>query len=392
MITNKSLSFIGKTFNDGKLKVVGIHGKQGSITTFKVTCEVCSQDKELFPEGYFITTKGNLEKGQLSCGCSKKHNWKEWQYLILARRAGEGRFIVHGFAEKFHGVKTKLNCTCLIDNCKWTPSINNILNNKYGCPLCVGKYRPTEQEALDKCKQICEDSNYEFLGFTDGYKNALTTRFKYLCPMHGVQEVSYNNFVNVGNRCLLCTATLRALPKRTPETIALSRCENICEEMDYTSLGFPDRYKNSCSKFEYKCPKHGIQQVKYTSFIHGHTRCPYCAKESRGLNGYYPERKDEKDFLYIMNFDDQYVKVGRSFDIDDRIGNLKSESKIKNIIKLRIYTATHKQIYDLEQELHEELRERGFQYYVNWSTECFQNDSLFVLNKLLDSCGFERII
>ena len=41
--------------------------------------------------------------------------------------------------------------------------------------------------------------------------------------------------------------------------------------------------------------------------------------------------------------------------------------------------------------LHNELRERNFQHYVDWSTECFENDCQFVLNKLLDNCGLTEI-
>ena len=94
-----------------------------------------------------------------------------------------------------------------------------------------------------------------------------------------------------------------------------------------------------------------------------------------------------------LNFNNKFIKVGRSFDVDERIRSLKkpSESGIRNIKKLRIFTATHQEVYDLEQELHSELRERKFQYYVDWSTECFENDCQFILNKLLDNCGLTEI-
>ena len=116
-------------------------------------------------------------------------------------------------------------------------------------------------------------------------------------------------------------------------------------------------------------------------------------KELGNGNGYCPERKDEVDYLYILNFDDKFVKVGRSFDVDERIKGLRTVSKIpkKKIYKLRIFTATHQEIYDYEQELHEELRKLGFQYHVSWSNECFENNSLFILNKLLDSCEVEEL-
>lgn len=54
----KAKDFIGWKSEDGKLEVVGIAAKQGRTTTFKVTCTECSKDKELFPEGYFVSTKG----------------------------------------------------------------------------------------------------------------------------------------------------------------------------------------------------------------------------------------------------------------------------------------------------------------------------------------------
>ena len=89
--------FIGETFNDGKLEVIGIAdetGKNGR-KLFKVTCTECSKDPELFPNGYFVSYKDDLKRNKKPCGCSKKPNWKCWQYLILARRAGEKKgFIV----------------------------------------------------------------------------------------------------------------------------------------------------------------------------------------------------------------------------------------------------------------------------------------------------------
>lgn len=316
--------FIGWKSEDGKLEVIGIHGKQGQITTFKVTCHKCKEDKELFPDEHFVSTKGHLVNGCKPCGCSKKPEWNKEQYLILARRAANGRFIVHGFAEEFRGSKTKLNLECLKDGHKWTARTNHIINTGSGCPKCSDNARPTEQEVLERCKEICKIEEYEPIGFVGRYTNK-SSRFEYKCLKHGKQNVSYNDFVNKGTRCKDCW-----------------------------------KYKQ---------------------------------KEMSGRDGYYPERKDEKDFLYILNFNNKYIKVGRSFDVDERMKNLRTKSKvpIKNIHKLRIFTATHQEIYDLEQELHSELRERGFQYYLNWTKECFETGSLFVLNNLLNICGLQEL-
>jgi hypothetical protein len=110
----KSEDFIGWKSEDGKLEVIGIHGKtKGRISIFKVTCTECYRDSELFPDGYFVSLKGHLLNGEKPCGCSKIPKWNKDQFLILARRAAKERFIVHGFAEEFHGQKTKLNLVFL---------------------------------------------------------------------------------------------------------------------------------------------------------------------------------------------------------------------------------------------------------------------------------------
>lgn len=328
----KAEDFIGWKSEDGKLEAIGIISKTKSgNATFKVTCTECSKDPELFPDGYFVSTKGHLVNGTKPCGCSKNPRWLDWQFLILARRVGEKKgFIVHGFAEEFQGQNTKLNLECLKDGHKWSANINNVINNDRGCPKCgyttIAEQRKTpEHIALQKCIDICKEMDYNVVGFVDGYKGAHRTCFEYNCKTHGKQNVSYHTFVNMGRRC------------------------------------------NGCWKDK--------------------------QKELGNGNGYYPERKDEIDFLYVLNFNNKFIKVGRSFDVDKRIKKLRTLSKVpKNKIhKLRIFTATHQEVYDLEQELHNDLRERNFQHYVAWSTECFENDSLFILNKLLDNTGVEEI-
>lgn len=325
----KAEDFVGWKSEDGKLEVIGITGKHGAKTLFKVTCTECSKDPELFPDGYFVSQKCHLVNNHKPCGCSK-FNWEDWQYLILARRAAKGRFIVHGFAEEFKNAKTKLSLECLKDEHKWTASINHIINKHNGCPKCKG---------TNSAEQL-----------------------------------------------------------KTPEHIALQKCVDICKEMGYNSIGFVDGYKNNKSaRFEYICKIHGKQNVYYSDFVSGKSRCKGCWKDRQkdlgNGNGYFPERKDETDFLYVLNFDNKFIKVGRSFDVDERINSLKYESGVpkSKIHKLRIFTATHQEIYDFEQELHTELRNRNFQHYVDWSTECFENESLYVLNKLLDNCGLEEL-
>lgn len=313
--------FIGWKSKDGKLEVIGIEGRdKHGARLYKVTCTECSKDKELFPNEYFVSTKGSLIKGKKPCGCGRHPRWRDWQYLIRARRIGEKKgFIVHGFAEDFKGFNTKLNLECLKDGHRWVASIHSVINTSNGCHEC----------AIESIK--------------------------------------------------------------IPENLALQKCVDICKKEGYDPLGFSEGYKNTKSRFEYVCPKHGKHIVTYNIFVYKGSRCPSCAKETVGFYGYYPNRTTEQDYLYVLNFNNKFVKVGRSFDVKRRIAELKQESKIKNIKKLYILTGTHQEIYDLEQELHNELRERGFSYNVDWSTECFDNNSLDFIKYFIQKSGLKTV-
>jgi hypothetical protein len=394
----KSEDFIGWTSKDGNLRVVGVHGKQGQHTTFKVSCEICSPDTELFPLGYFVSTKYDLTHGVKPCGCSKKPRWSKEQCAIKIQRVCyEKGFIFHGFVDEYKGNRTKLKLECTKDGNNWdTTDILHLLSVGRGCSVCgknlsSEKQRTSEEIAFARCKEVCKDLGYEFVGFPDGYRNA-RSRFKYVCPRHGIQEVNYDSFVRMKGRCNQCGSEVTAQKLKLQLSILNENCNTMCKEKGYVFIGFEEGYvKSATSKFTYLCTVHGQQKMTYSALKRG-TGCKYCnidkRKELSGFYGWYPERAEEQDFIYVLNFNDAFIKVGRSFDIDNRIKGLRTESKvpIENIYKLRIYTATHKEIYDFEQELHEELRLRGFQHYVDWSTECFENDSIFILNKLLDNC------
>lgn len=197
--------FIGKTFNNGNLEVVEMIKEKGKRTKYKSICKICSPDLELFPKGYFISYKYDLERGSLPCGCSDKPEWEDWQWLIRVKRlASVNKFVVHGFAEEFHGYSTKINCECLIDNHKWKPTLDNVIAGKSSCPKCSGVVSPTQEEALNICDNICKQEGYTFIGLVGEYTNTIKTKIKYLCDTHGEQTVTYNKFVNSGNRCRGC--------------------------------------------------------------------------------------------------------------------------------------------------------------------------------------------
>lgn len=263
-----------------------------------------------------------------------------------------------------------------------------------GSKPCGCSKRPSwsKEQYLVLARRAAKD-RFIVHGFSEEFHGA-KTKLNLECLKDGHKwTAKIDNIINVGNGCLKC----RVDAKRTDKQDALNKCISICETEGYEPIGFPDGYKNAFSIFEYFCPKHKKQKASYNNFANKGRRCKSCYKErqreSGSLYGYYPERKDEQDFLYVLDFDSKFIKVGRSFDVDERMKGLRTESKvpIKRIHKLRIFTATHQEIYNLEQELHSELRERNFQHYVKWSKECFNNDCLFILNKFLDICCLKEV-
>ena len=265
----KPEDFIGWKSEDGKLEVIGIYDKQGTVTRFKVTCTECSKDKELFPEGYFVISKKNLLRGSKPCGCSKRPTWSEQQYLLVAQRTATKKKIkVKGIVGSFIGKNTKLDCMCYKCKTCWTPTINGIVNGGYGCPACaINKFKPHNKlyrkDAISRCRKMCKKYNYKFKGLPEGWNKGAMSKVQYYSKSHGLITVVYNNFIDNGNRC------------------------------------------------------------------------PFCVKEEQLNNsteyyGWYETRQDETDCLYVLNFNNEYLKVGRSFNLKRRIQELKRKSGIKN--------------------------------------------------------------
>ena len=307
----KPEDFIGWNSPDGNLKVIGIAGKQkNGKTLYKVTCKVCSGDKELFPTGYFISTKSNLIIGTKPCGCSFNPKWNKEQHMIRVSRLAKDRFIILGIADTFKGNKTKLRCECALDGYIWEPRILDIMLGK-GCPKCGGRPLTNPSDALQKCVYLCSEGGYIPLGFPNGYKNS-KSRFEYICTKHGKQNISYNNFVNAGNRCM------------------------------------------------------------------------GCSREVSNVYGYFKSKTEKEDYLYILSFNGQYIKVGRTFNINRRMKELVKESGCDNIEILYLYKAKHKDIFSIEQDIHNNLRSLGLEHHAStWSTETFNIDCLHLLQGMI---------
>ena len=131
-------SLTAPTFGkDSQLQVVGWSGKSYGHKIYILNCKTCSQDSELFGEGYFRSIKSSLIRGQLPCGCSNVPQWSKEQYFVLcSRKARELGYKFIGFIPEWQGVHTKLNLLCEKHGEWGSAVIHSLVNNGHGCPRC----------------------------------------------------------------------------------------------------------------------------------------------------------------------------------------------------------------------------------------------------------------
>ncbi|AGH32043.1 endonuclease [Vibrio phage PWH3a-P1] len=413
--TKSQREFVGTQFptpKGGVLTVTGVKGKQGNITVFGLECSVCSKDIELFPDN-FSSTKNGLVKGQIPCGCAKNPRWKEWQNRIRVQRECNKRgYIFHGWYGEYIGSKTKAKIHNSSNRNTWYPSLKNFIRG-CGDPL-EGFKKISDAKSLYEGQHIQE---FYKAGFSDGYKfwksdrlnnRGYKTYWEYTCP-----TCSNDKYVQNG----LCTGIFSNTTGDLKNGMVSCRCSKnykwtqeqreyqinkICIEECITFLGWEteEGYVNTKgSNLKWLCSEGHQNLTNVNDFLNCGNRCMTCKKQDGSYNGYFPHRKDEKDFLYIINFNNKYIKVGRAFSVDERFkgnkGLLKcSKVSRENIKILQVFTSNHQRVYDTEQWLHSELRERGFEYNKKdgqWSIELFDMDSLPVLDYLLQDTDLEDV-
>lgn len=408
---DQSNPFVGsqfKTPKGGVLTVVGWDGvsKCGSGKKFTCHCSICNEDKELFPDE-FIILKSGLINGYIPCGCSKNTILTKDQNIVRVQRECYKRgYIFHGFVGEWSGNKTYLDLENTKTNNRWcSTNLNSFLN---GCG------DPVERALKTKKVKLKDDAihiqNFNMAGFTEDYKFWRSAKLDkrgykpywyYTCP-----ECSNDEYVKAG----VCTGVFENHTSSLRKGLKACRCSasfhwskeqreyqinKICKEEGLTFLGWEtnEEYRTHESKFKWVCSQVHECCTSVSSFLNGSKRCKTCRnikqRESGNGNGYYPERRDEIDFLYVINFNNEYIKVGRSFDVLERIKGSKGLLKcsgmtLDQLTILKVFTATHQEIYDTEQWIHGELTERGFYHNESdWTIETFDTDSERLIYKLL---------
>lgn len=124
---------------DDQLQVVGWSGQTngGKGNKLYITkCSVCEQDRGLFGQGYFKSTKGHLEAKKLPCGCSPAAKFNREQWLIRIKRVcSESGFTLVSH-EDFKGGSTRGVFSCPVHGETGSKTFRDFFNGGRRCIEC----------------------------------------------------------------------------------------------------------------------------------------------------------------------------------------------------------------------------------------------------------------
>lgn len=197
--------FIGQTFNDGKLTVVGWNGeRQSGNKLYSCHCSECAKDPELHGNAIFKSLKSSLVNGRIPCGCSKQPKWSAVQYRVLLKRKAEGKY--SAVVPEGAKASTNVSCRCNADGCghEWEAQINNLLNNDTTCNKCRYKAQALPEDvAVENVLKICSEKNFQFIGFKGGW-NGVQSKLLLTCHCGRAWGPKYNGVVYIGTGCPDC--------------------------------------------------------------------------------------------------------------------------------------------------------------------------------------------
>lgn len=262
----------------------------GEIATKElvVKCPVCSKDSELFGDGLFVMPKGDLVKGAIPCGCSKKPIWSDEQFKIKINRIIKENNIntkvlsIIGETKKTKRVKF----LCEIHG-NYDKSLTHALNKINGvvCPDCIDKFKIKDDDI--EAVKIKFNIPY-YIKITRSNKVNNKNKQEYLniyCPVcasdaYGLSGTCDGNFVVTTYEFMKGKITCRCYSKPifTKEQ-NLIRVKNalVSSHKQDDIIGYYGVYKGTSSKLLRICPEHGEYKTNYKDLMRDLCGCPKCA-------------------------------------------------------------------------------------------------------------------
>lgn len=256
--------------------VVGIRGERWSgVKVYLVSCDTCSNDKELYPYGVFKIVKSSLKKGQCCCGCSSRQKTEYEQKIFLTRECEKRGYIFKGFTEGYNGVSTEFTFLCPTHKKDYTYKVSLFLNIHYGCEDCryqVVGGRNTEGHIKDFMK------TGRFDGCTFTRNNSRQTSegslrfFDMTCPICSSDEYVREGLCDGVFTAQMSSLKSGSIPCRCSSVFRWSKeqrvyqINKICDREDMVFTGWINGYENSFSIMKWSWSD-GTKIIKSTTQV-----------------------------------------------------------------------------------------------------------------------------
>lgn len=394
---NKVDSFLGyttTTHRGGELTVVS---RLGATYKYVVTCSVCSLDTELFPLGSIQSIKHNLLRGAIPCGCGNSVRWSEEQSRVLCSRVCASRGAsLEEFIGDFTGSQTRCRVYLFDYGVETTKlKVYQLIGLKEGQAI------PYNLSLEDRMKSILTYKGFNntecFKEVTSSIEGYTRTKLQYTCRIctedeytksglcTGVFTTTYSDAKRNGVNCRCCEGYRFTAEQREFQV------KNKLKLIGGSFKGWVDSTRSPKGKFNWLCENKHKNSTSLNNFLYGDRGCGGCVLPTGNGTGYYVERKDEEDNLYVLMVKDkteQYLKVGRTFQLKVRLRNIETSNKVK-VSLLALFKGSHEEVYKAEQGLVGvgspllKYNPKG----VCWSNELLGNSNLnFVLQELSETC------
>lgn len=132
-----------------------------------------------------------------------------------------------------------------------------------------------KKHTYDEVKKDFEEKGYILLTQENEYKNS-SQKLKYICPVHGEQEISYSH-LKQGQGCYLCGRERTRQASLKPD----SYYKNLAESKGFEFIDI--KYKNNKRYVGVVCPVHrekGNQLIQIGN-LHRNKGCKYCAGNAK---------------------------------------------------------------------------------------------------------------
>lgn len=307
MLEEQVDDFIGQRFGEGgHLEVIGWDGVSRNTSKtgkggkrYSIKCSICCKDSELFGDGIFRRSKGELLRGNIPCGCGAAIKWTPEQNRIRAARlCAEKGYTLLSFVGKTAVVMCK-ECGHVFER-----RLTTLVNSACNCSNCVKLGYIADLP--DARRRPDEDFVEEFLStgrFLDGtkfWREGTSKYWSYTCPrcsndLYAQEGLCSGVFVSDmaclkrGSLSCRCSSKYRWTRQQREYQIQKTITD---EGLSYNFVGWANDLSGERGEVILSCAVHGKWKTTAPNFINNECRCPDCAASGFKVN--------KTGFIYVL--------------------------------------------------------------------------------------------